>query len=191
MTSPPAMVPVGYMLKHAEPSPGWIGAPQVREIASVSHCIAKPFAQYVSYWAHNGMWLFDSPEAIFELMAREGLATPGDARLYYYEAYPLELEWDGLALPDEGWRPYATDELAPTSPVAPAAKHLLGYDVVAYGDVIECSPLSCNSMADELPVNAYCLFDSFETAKAAVDDERFKGCEEGNYRIFAVYAVEA
>lgn len=185
------MIPVGYMLKHAEPRPDWIKAPQVREIASVSHCIAKPFAEYIDYWTHNGMWLFDSPQTIFDLMAREGLARPADSRLYYYEAYPLELEWNGLALPPEGWRPYALNEWAPTEPIAPAAKRLLGYDVVAYLDMIDCSPLSCNSMADELPVNAYCLFDSFEAAKAAIDDERFKGCEEGKYRIFAVYAVEA
>jgi len=48
----------------------------VREIGSVSHCIAKPFADDIDYWAHDGMWLFDSAQAIFKLVAREGLSPP-------------------------------------------------------------------------------------------------------------------
>lgn len=186
----PPLIPAGYMLKAAQPRPAWITAPHVHEIASVSGCFAKPFADYTRYWRHNGMDLFDTPQAIFDLIDAEGLAPPTDPRLYYYEAFPLELAWNTQHLPDEGWRPYPTDELAPTHPVPPAEKRLLGYDVIAYGDVIECSPLSCNAMADQLPVNAHCLFDTFDAAKAAIDEERFKGCEEGKYRIFAVYAVE-
>lgn len=188
--SNPSLIPVGYMLKSAPPCPDWIKAPHVREIASVSHCHAKPFADYTRYWRHNGMGLFDTPQAIFDLIAAEGLTPAADLRLYYYEAYPFELAWNGQDQPDEGWRPYPMDELAPTRPIPPDKKRLLGYDVVAYGDVIECSPLSCNAAADHLAVNACCLCETFDAAMAAVDQGRFEGCEEGKYRIFAVYEVE-
>ncbi len=43
---------------------------------------------------------------------------------------------------------------------------LIGYDVVVFDDFLAHSPLSCNGAAERLPVNAHCLFDTFEAASA-------------------------
>ena len=41
-----------------------------------------------------------------------------------------------------------------------------------------------------MSVNTHCLFETFDQAKVALDQERFKEGEPGPYRIFAVYTVE-
>jgi hypothetical protein len=67
----------------------------------------------------------------------------------------------------------------------------LGYDVierdVATGMLgFGCSPLSCNGMAERIPVNEFCLIDDRETALAAA---RKLGVEEpGPYVIIEVLA---
>jgi hypothetical protein len=67
---------------------------------------------------------------------------------------------------------------------------LLGYDVVVVDYGSFHSPLSCNAMASEIPVNEDCLFDSFAEAMGAINAGKFGGgCEEGNYTIFGVYEV--
>ena len=58
------------------------------------------------------------------------------------------------------------------------------------GSSPECSPLSCNGVAKELPTNAHCLFAGFEEAEAALSRGAFKDSEPGPYRIFAVYSVD-
>ena len=53
----------------------------------------------------------------------------------------------------------------------------------------ECSPLSCNYLARELPTNSHCLLNSFEDAEKNVTNGTFNNSEPGPYRIFAVYSV--
>jgi len=68
---------------------------------------------------------------------------------------------------------------------------LVGYDVVVFSDFLEHSPLSCNHVANIVPVNSHCLFDTFEAAKKAIDTGVFAGrSEDGIYRIFSVSVVE-
>ncbi len=52
----------------------------------------------------------------------------------------------------------------------------------------ECSPLSCNGMAGEIPVNRYCLLDNVEQAlrvAARFDEEQ---PEPGDYFVVEVSA---
>ena len=69
----------------------------------------------------------------------------------------------------------------------------LGYDVVerdaATGMLgFGCSPLSCNGMAESIPVNEFCLIDDLETALAAARRFGMEQPEPGPFVIVEVLA---
>src|SRR5579864_8150564 len=156
------MTPAGYMAKRVHKRPDWLKAPNIAEIYSVSGCISEDFADYVDYWKHNGFWFFDSPEIIKNVATENSIQLEGTS-LFYYEVH--EKEFDGAV-----WQPYAPEPSFPTNVLAPVRKRLEGFDVVTFyaRSLPECSPLSCNSMAEELPTNAHCLFESFEEAETNI-----------------------
>ena len=80
----------------------------------------------------------------------------------------------------------------PTNVHSPEHKTLAGFDVVASvaRNSPECSPLSCNSLANEIRTNAHCLLHDFEPATRLVETGRFNNSEPGPYRIYAVYTLE-
>jgi len=172
------------MAKRVPRPPGWIAAPQVGDIYSVSDCVNDNFADYIPHWKHNDQWLFDSPEAIKSLSS-EISASLEACILFYYEAYEREFA-------DKGWKQWTPESPASGNLVPPVSKRLEGFDVVTFhaGTSPECSPLSCNSIADVIPTNSHCLFDSFEEAKARLEDGTFCEAEPGPYRIYAVYTVD-
>jgi len=176
------MIPAGYMAKRVSQKPEHLKATEVKDIYSVSACISEDFTDYVSYWKHNGYWFFDSPEVILAV-AQENSIAVADASLFYYEVY--ELEFDG-----KNWNAYAPNFAANVIP--PPSKKLKGFDVVTFfaRSSPECSPLSCNSMANEVPTNAHCLLASFEEAEMLLNSGVFNNSEPGPYRIFSVYSVE-
>jgi hypothetical protein len=178
------MIPAGLLAKRICSKPDWLDAAQVTDIYSVSGCVSAVFDDYVDYWKHNGFWLFDSPKVIQEVTQQHSIDLTGTT-LFYYEVY--EKEFDG-----NSWRPYGPDPSFQTAVVVPADKRLEGYDVVTFscGNLPECSPLSCNHLASELPTNAHCLLDSFEIAEANIANGVFNNSEPGPYRIFAVYTVD-
>ncbi len=180
----PKMIPVGYMAKHVSSRPDWLAAGDIADIYSVSGCISEDFDDYIQYWKHNGYWLFDSPEIIRSVAQDNSIELKGTS-LFYYEAY--EMEFDG-----ECWRPYAPEPSLPTSIFPPPQRQLEGFDVVTFfaRNLPECSPLSCNSLANGLPTNAHCLFSSFDEAETHVTSGTFNDSEPGPYRIFAVYSVD-
>ena len=176
------MIPAGYMAKHVREKPDSLKASQVKNIYSVSPCISENFADYISLWKHNGYWLFDSPEIILA-GSRENSIDVTPTTLFYYEVY--ELEFDG-----KGWNTFAPN--FPVNVTPPARKNLEGFDVVTFfaRSSPECSPLSCNSLADQIPTNAHCLLASFEIAERSLSDEAFDDSEPGPYRIFSVYSLD-
>lgn len=179
------MIPAGYMAKRVCKSPdSSLQAAGVVDIYSVSHCISEDFADFIKYWKHNGYWLFDSPEVIRSLARDESLDLQGTS-LFYYEAY--EQEFNG-----ENWLAYSPEASFPTNVIVPSRKQLEGFDVVTFyvRTSPECSPLSCNSMAEELRTNPHCLLATFEEAEAHLQNGAFKNSEPGPYRIFAVYSVD-
>lgn len=177
------MIPVGYMAKRVCKRPDWLPAPHVADIYSVSNCVCKDFAHYIPYWKHNGYWLFDSPDMI-RSVARENSISLEGTSLFYYEAY--ESEFDG-----EKWQAYGPERSFITDVVVPNCKTLEGFDVVNFtaGNSPECSPLSCSSLAAQLPSNSHCLLASFEEAKLQLEKGAFEESEPGPYRIFAVFSV--
>jgi hypothetical protein len=177
------MVPVGYMAKQVYKKPDWLKAPRVVDIFSVSGHVSKDFADYIDYWKHNGYWFFDSPEVIRTVAEEHSIELQGTV-LFYYEAH--EMEFDG-----ENWRPYAPEPSFRTSIVPPSQKRLQGFDVVTFScrTMAECSPLSCNYMANELATNEHCLFTSFDEAETYVSNAVFNDSEPGPYRVFSVHTV--
>lgn len=182
------MIPMGYMAKRVEGSPGWSKPPQVLDVYSVSACVNDDFADYVDYWKHNCWWFFDSPELI-QSVARENSIDLQGTKLFYYEAHDLELA-------KGAWRPFSPGQVWPvqTYVVPPRQKKLEGFDVLTFwvenSPEPEHSPLSCNGFAEKLSTNAHCLFDTFDEAYAALNTGKFEGCEPGALRIFAVYSVD-
>lgn len=178
---------MGYMAKKVTPRPDWLKAPTVTDVYSISGCVNDDFGDYGDDWKRNGWWFFDSPEAIQKL-AREHRIELHGMQLFYYEAYELQYDegtWQQFSPSEENWK----DTRAI---LAPASKTIKGYDVVTflYSQGPECSPLSCNSMAESVPTNSHCLFDSLEEAQAAVNSGQFDECEPGALRIFAVFSVD-
>ncbi|MFS2109874.1 hypothetical protein ACCC88_09310 [Sphingomonas sp. Sphisp140] len=189
------MIPAGYLLKRTVPPPGWLDGhvSSVEQICSVSDCVNDNIVDPQKAWLHNGFGLANSPEVLESLVTRYGVDARG-ASLFYYAAYGQELDSDGWNFDPAGWRPRSR---APSSEiadeVAPPAYDtltLLGYDVVVFGDFLEHSPISCNSVAATLPVNQYCLLNTLEEAVAAIDAGAFgEGCEDGVYTVFEVNLV--
>jgi hypothetical protein len=177
------MIPVGYMAKRVARRPDWIGTPQVIDVYSVSDCVNDNFVDYIQYWKHNDQWFFDSPEMIKSLAAE--VPTPlEDCVLFFYESY--ELECDG-----KNWNPCRLVSSRTSRLIPLPEKRLEGFDVVTFraGTSPEHSPLSCNSIADAIPTNNHCLFDSIEEAKNHLENRAFGEGEPGPYRIYAVYTV--
>jgi len=185
------MIPAGYLLKRASPPPDWLktGTSHVTDVCSLADCVNDNIVDVQSAWQHNAFGLANDPGTLWNL-ASEKRAELCGAILFYYEAYEQEIESDGWSFGE--WRPLSD---APSASVAteiirPTSSRLLGYDVAVFGDFLEHSPLSCNSVADKLPVNEYCLFNELSDAVAAINTGGFGGgCEEGIYKIFSVSVV--
>jgi hypothetical protein len=177
------MVPAGYMAKRVQ-APKGFQIDGVADVYSVSGCISEDFADYIEYWKHNGYWLFDSPE-IIRAVAQENSIQLDGTSLFYYEVY--DMEFDGKT-----WSKHEAESSLPTNVVPPKVRVLEGFDVVTFyaKNAPECSPLSCNGLAEEIPTNRHCLLESFAEAYDRLDGGTFNKAEPGPYRIFAVYSLE-
>jgi hypothetical protein len=180
------VIPIGYLAKRSVKRPEGLGdkMPQIADIYSVSSHVNDDFVDYIEFWKHNGYWLFDSPGLIREICEEHSIDL-GESLLFFYEVY--ESEYDGSA-----WRPFVPEPSIVTNVALPSHKHLHGFDVVTFfaGNSPECSPLSCNGLADELRTNSHSLFATVEEALQSLEAGAFSAGEPGPYRIFAVYTVD-
>lgn len=178
------MIPIGYMAKRICDRPEFLKATQVIDIYSVSNCVNDDFADYIAYWKHNGYWFFDTPQVIQALAQENSIDIKGTS-LFYYEAHELAFE-------GKGWCEFSPSWEDSVNVIAPTQKRLDGFDVVSFraGNSPEHSPLSCNSLAEVIPTNTHCLFNSFHEAERALNEGMFANCEPGPYRILAVYSVD-
>ena len=187
------MVPAGYLLKRTSAPPGWLSGAPVADVCSVADCVNDNVIDVQSAWQHNAFGVANDRGTLSRLVV-DATAETDHSKLFYYELYEQEIESDGWGVDPSGWRPLtAVPSAGVETSVVPPTQSLLtlmGYDVVVFGDYLEHSPLSCNSIAAELRVNEHCLFETLEDAKAAIDRGAFNGgCEPGVYRIFSVSAV--
>jgi hypothetical protein len=174
------------MYKRVASRPDWLKAPTVRDIYSLSGCVSENFADYIDFWRHNGYWLFDSPEIIQEVATENSISLEG-LSLFYYEAYEQQFDATRAA-----WLPFVPEQSFETDVQIPSSKTLQGFDVTAFSVQTspECSPLSCNGLAETIPTNQHCLLNTFEDARALVEQGAFADSEPGPYRIISVYTVE-
>ncbi|MGH7489969.1 MAG: hypothetical protein ACREMY_30835 [bacterium] len=181
------MIPAGYIAKKVAPRPDRLGAARVEDIYSVSGCISKYFAPYIAYWKHNGYWLFDSIESIRSLATAHSIDIAA-CQFFYYEVF--DLQWDEKT---RQWQPFESDKAFETAVIPPTDKQLEGYDIVTFQARTspECSPLSCNGLAQTTLTNRHCLMNSLEEAKQQVESGAFDESEPGPFRIFAVYTLRS
>jgi hypothetical protein len=142
--------------------------------------------------AHNSFGLANNPDVLASLAAQAG-ADVNEAAQFYYTAYERKLESDGWEFDAAEWQPRspAASAAVADNVLLPLKASLIGYDVVVFGDYLEHSPLSCNAVAKQLPVNQHCLFDTLEEAVEATNTGAFgEGCEDGLYTVFAVNLVD-
>ena len=179
------MIPLGYMMKRVAKRTDWLKQPKVEDIFSVSRCMSKDFCDWIDEWKHNGYWLFDSPRIIHDIAKKRNIALD-DLTLFYYEGYETQYNAD-----TRQWEPFVPEPHFPLNVEPPPCKILQGYDVVTYNvySAAECSPLSCNGLAEDIPTNAHCLLDNFQTAKTLLETGAFENSEPGPYRIIAVYTL--
>lgn len=145
---------IGYFPKRTLKRPDWLKARGLEEVCSVSNCISEGPDGWIDQWRHNDMWAYDSPELAWSVVPE---AVRGEFDLYAYHMFPVEFV--------EGeQRPFPSPPLY-VQPLPPSFERL-GCDAVSRscGTSFECSPLSCNRMAEHVPTNRHCLVDDAETA---------------------------
>ena len=126
-------------------------------------------------WIHNELGFFNSPSDALAVV-------PPGSRSFSLFAYRLQ--------PVRFVNGRAESISIPTLPIDPLPHEFvaLGFDIVSrsVSSFFECSPLSCNGMANEVPVNRFCLVDTL--AEAVTLGERFsrERLEPGPYYIVEV-----
>jgi hypothetical protein len=167
----------GYFPKRVVARPAFLDdAPTVVDICSVSRCIAAPPTGWIDHWLHNELGFFDTPDLAGEVI---GPAEDG----FTVFAYRV-----GTVRFDEGRaEPWAWPKIDPED--RPGYRSL-GFDVVGMSDLagigFEHSPLSCNGIAAEYPVNAHCLLDDLAVAIAAAEQFSIEQPEPGLYYVVEV-----
>jgi hypothetical protein len=102
-------------------------------------------------------------------------------KLYAYFMFPVRFD-GGREEPYE--LPALSVEPLPSSFIR------LGYDAVSRstGNDFECSPLSCNGMAEHVPVNRHCLVDTEQEAFKLAREFSAGNCETGPYYVVEVWS---
>ncbi|HSF13920.1 MAG TPA: hypothetical protein VLK65_00030 [Vicinamibacteria bacterium] len=172
------MIEVGYFPKLIEAAEGF-DVPGLREICSVSHCISSGPDDWIEHWKHNDFGWFNT---IVDAMSVVPHARVADYRLFAYRMYPY-LFRSGVERP--------VDLPSNVKPEAiPRTFETIGFDAASryMPDVLglECSPLSCNYMAQELPVTEQCLFRTLEEAIAGARQFSVGNVEPGDYFVLEV-----
>jgi hypothetical protein len=170
----------GYFARDIVSAPDWLNCPAVEDVCSVSRCVSPGPKDWVYQWLHNELGLFNEPDQARLVIPRESPPM----RTFAYLVSTVRFV-DG--------RPQPWDWPEDAAPVPLTAAYTsLGFDAVhKFMDSVlgfECSPLSCNGLADEWPVNRHCLLDDLETAVKAAVQFSIDQPEPGMYYVAQVFA---
>jgi hypothetical protein len=173
------MILAGYFARRVMPRPDHLQASAVREICSVSECMSPGAGNWIASWRHNGLGWFNRVADALSVVPE---AQRGEFRLFAYRLYPEVFSArDRSALP-------APADVSP-EPLA-AGFRTIGFDSASRstpdGLGFECSPLSCNALAAELPVNDHCLFPTLADAIAGAQRFAVEQPEPGDYYVVEV-----
>ena len=168
---------IGYFPKRTLQRPDWLKAAGVDEVCSVSACVSKAPDGWIDHWRHNEMWVYDTPESAWSVVP-DGMR--GEFDLYAYQLFPVEF--------DEG-QPQAFEIPAVRVQSLPSTFERLGFDVVSRsgGNSFECSPLSCNYLAERVAVDRHCLVADLDVACQLAAECEAGGCEPGPYYVVEVW----
>lgn len=159
-------IPIGYFAKWIVARPEGLNIANVEDICSVSECMSAGPDGWFGLWKHNALCLFDDEQMIAEIAGQERRPEPFD--LFFYALLPIRFAVEGEAPVTLAGLPNPAGP-APNVTPRPLDYERLGYDCVQTGwdrDIagFGCSPLSCNGMAAEIPVNRHCLIDRLDDA---------------------------
>lgn len=171
----PEPIFVGFFPKLPCPVPNGFGNDKIKEICSVSECIARGPEGWIEKWKHNDLGFFDREEIMIKLLEKENTQY----FFYAYKLYPIQFIYN------EAYNYSIQNNIEQKID----DYYFLGYDIVSRSvcDYFECSPLSCNGLHEIYPVNQFCLVDNLENAyKYCLEVEKQKA-EPGPYYLFEVY----
>ncbi len=171
---------IGYFPKRIVPRPDWLNAPAVADVCSVSECMSPGPEDWISYWRHNEIWVYDTAETASSLITDR--ADRALFALLAYRILPLKFDVGNV-------KPLAVPRLDVQE--LPADFTFLGFDIVSRSQEagFECSPLSCNGIAETVSVNDHCLVDDESTAIQLARDfsQQVSRCEPGPYYVIEVW----
>ena len=150
---------VGYLARKVAPRrPDFLVRAPIVDVCSVSECISPGAPDRLERRAHNAAGFYDTEELAWSVVPE----SERDAyTVFAYRA--VCIRFDGGS--SEPWSPaYESPGLSAIPDLS--AFEPIGYDIAnsSFGAWFECSPLSCNSIADEQAVNEHCLVDDVEVA---------------------------
>ena len=166
----------GYFPKRMVARPAFLDdAPSVVDICSVSPCINESPTGWIDHWLHNELGFFDTPD-----LARQVIPPAEDGfTIFAYRVGTVRFD----AGRPELWTWPEIDAEERTG------YRSIGFDVVGktdLGTAFQHSPLSCNGIAAEYPVNGHCLLDDRETAIKAAEQFSIEQPEPGMYYVVEV-----
>jgi len=168
---------IGYFPKRTMKKPDWLKSASVEEVCSASTCVSTAPDGWIDQWRHNEMWVYDTTELAWSVVP-DSLREKFD--LFAYQLFPVVID-NGQQQPFQ----------IPTLHVQPlpGSFERLGYDVVSRscGTNFECSPLSCNHMAEHVTVTSHCLVADVNMAFQLAREFESGGCEPGPYYIVEVW----
>ncbi len=168
---------IGYFPKQTAKRPDCLKAANVKEICSASDCISKSPDNWIDFWKHNELWVYDSPEIAWSIVPEEKRAI---FDLYAYRMFPCQFV--------EGKQEVFE---IPGLQVAslPEDFKSLGWDSVSrsMNNKFECSPLSCNYLATEIVTNEFCLLNNACLALQTAKDFSLSKPEPGPYFVLEVF----
>ena len=174
------MLEAGFFVKHIQPRPEFLHAPGVREICSVSTCISSGPENWIDLWLHNGFGWFNRMADAMRVIPS---GQESHFRLFAYRIHPDVFTARGRV-------PLIVPENVRPEPI-PGEFRSLGFDCASKSMEtilgLECSPLSCNGMADEIGANEFCLFRGLDEAIAGAQRFATEQPEPGDYYVIEVF----
>lgn len=149
---------VGFLARKVALRPEFLAQAPIDDVCSVSEHISPSAPDRLERCAHNSAGFYDSEALAWSVVPE---AERYAYTLFAYRAVCIRFD-------DRNSEPWSPADEWPGLPASPdlSAYAPIGYDIVntSFGGWFECSPLSCNSMADQQAVNEHCLVDDFEVA---------------------------
>lgn len=174
-----SVVFAGYFPKKIVKRDEWLKAPHVSEIWSVSECMSKGPADWITKWHHNDLGLFDT------IALAESVVPPDERASTRILAYRV---WDRMF--DAG---QDLEAPLPARDLPGPEEHFarVGFDAVGRShNSFDCSPLSCNGGAESIATNEACLFPTLEEAVAGAKEFSKGNWEPGPYWLVEVLHSE-